>query len=346
MLNLARRHSATKCGKTKKRDCTCPIWVTGSLNGKQIRKTLGVRNWTSAQKIVRDWEANPEGSAVSIKEAFERFLANCEARNIGAAQVGKYRLLEREMVPRFGTVPVNGVSVDDLSAYQESWKLSGISSQKKVERLRTFFKFCMKRGWCGKNPASDVELPKLKRRQVVPFEDEEITKIMAAVEQYPERPPGRRAEVRAFVLLLRYTGLRIGDVVKLSRKEIAHDEILLHTTKTGVLVRLPLPEEVLKAVNLLPHEGPRYFWSGSGLLKSAVADWQRSLARLFELAGISHGHAHRFRHTLAVKLLSKGVAVNHVAAILGNSPAVVEKHYSAWVTSRQDALNEAVRATF
>jgi hypothetical protein len=45
-------------------------------------------------------------------------------------------------------------------------------------------------------------------------------------------------------------------------------------------------------------------------------------------------------------LLSKGVPVSEVAAILGNSPAIVEKHYSQRIQSRQDRLNEAVKATW
>jgi hypothetical protein len=48
--SISRRHSATKCGKTKKRDCTGPIWVTGSLHCKKMRKALGIRNWEAAEK--------------------------------------------------------------------------------------------------------------------------------------------------------------------------------------------------------------------------------------------------------------------------------------------------------
>jgi len=135
-------------------------------------------------------------------------------------------------------------------------------------------------------------------------------------------------------------------VVALRKSAVRSGELTLQTRKTGASVRFPLPDYAVRNLLELTEEGTFFFWSGSGLLKSAVADWQRTLARLFELAGISHGHAHRFRHSLAVKLLSKGVAVNHVAAILRNSSAVVEKHYSAWVSDRQNALNEAVRARF
>jgi integrase len=57
-------------------------------------------------------------------------------------------------------------------------------------------------------------------------------------------------------------------------------------------------------------------------------------------------HAHRYRHTLVATLLSKGVPVGEVAAILGNSPRVVDKHYSQWIQSRQVALNVAVKGTW
>jgi hypothetical protein len=184
--------------------------VQGKLHGKPMRKSLDIRSWEAAQKMVRDWEARQLGAGLSVKEALARFVADGEARGIGAAQMGKYRLLERELTAQFGNMPVNGISVDELSKYRESWELSGISSQKKVERLRTFFRFCMDRNWCEKNPASKLSLPMFIRPQVQPFSDDEMGKILESVERYPDRPPGRRNEVRAFVSVIRSSGLRLG----------------------------------------------------------------------------------------------------------------------------------------
>ena len=88
------------------------------------------------------------------------------------------------------------------------------------------------------------------------------------------------------------------------------------------------------------------FWSGYGNPKSAVADWQRSLRRLFVLAGVEKGHAHRFRDTFAVALLDKGVPLETVAILLGNTIRIAEKHYAPWVRSRQIALEDAVRKSW
>ncbi|MBZ5676414.1 MAG: tyrosine-type recombinase/integrase [Acidobacteriia bacterium] len=83
----------------------------------------------------------------------------------------------------------------------------------------------------------------------------------------------------------------------------------------------------------------RRFWSGESKPKSAVGDWQRSLRKLFVLAGVPDGHAHRFRDTFATELLLSGVPIERVSMLLGHkSVEVTEKHYSPWVRARQEQL--------
>jgi len=69
------------------------------------------------------------------------------------------------------------------------------------------------------------------------------------------------------------------------------------------------------------------------------------LAKLFKLAGVK-GHAHMFRDTVAFDLLSRGVSLENVAALLGNTVRIAEKHYSPWVKSRQVELERAVKLTW
>lgn len=100
---------------------------------------------------------------------------------------------------------------------------------------------------------------------------------------------------------------------------------------------------MLRELEALPF---RPFWSGNGLPKSAVANWQRTLARLFKLAGIE-GHAHRYRDTFAIRLLTAGVSIEDVAVLLGHGDIkITQRHYAPWVKVRQDRLEEAVRQTF
>jgi hypothetical protein len=39
-----------------------PIWAQGTFHGKWMKKSLDLRNWEAAQKLVRDWESGYAGS--------------------------------------------------------------------------------------------------------------------------------------------------------------------------------------------------------------------------------------------------------------------------------------------
>lgn len=67
-----------------------------------------------------------------------------------------------------------------------------------------------------------------------------------------------------------------------------------------------------------------------------IGSWQRRLRKLFGIAKIANGHAHRFRDTFATELLLAGVPMDRVAVLLGHqSVSVTEKFYAAWTAERQ-----------
>jgi integrase/recombinase XerD len=82
--------------------------------------------------------------------------------------------------------------------------------------------------------------------------------------------------------------------------------------------------------------GKHLFWAGTGKLEVIVGSWQKRLRKLFKLAGVPDGHAHRFRDTFAVELLLAGVPLERVSILLGHqSVRVTERYYAAWTDSRQ-----------
>ena len=63
----------------------------------------------------------------------------------------------------------------------------------------------------------------------MPFSKEQMTAILAACHEYPDKYGAVR--VRALVLLMRYSGLRIRDAVTLSRDRIRDGKLFLYTPK-------------------------------------------------------------------------------------------------------------------
>jgi integrase len=221
-----------------------------------------------------------------------------------------------------------------LRAFHASWDSAPITALKKVERLRAFFRFVQEAGWATENPAAKLKNQRITAPPTMPFEQEEMVKIIAARDHYTDTY-GRTGQdnarrLRAFVLLLRYSGLRIGDAIALPVEHVRDGKLFLRTAKTGTIVRCPLPEQVLQALDAFRRPNKRYFfWTGEGKITTATGGWQRSLRKLFALAGLPDGHAHRFRDTYAIELLLNGVPLERVSALLGHSSIkVTEKHYT------------------
>jgi Phage integrase family len=106
-----------------------------------------------------------------------------------------------------------------------------------------------------------------------------------------------------------------------------------------------LPDFVVRAIEAAPRTSEKFFfWAGKSTLHIAVGIFQRSLQNLFTLAKVEGGHAHRFRDTFAVQLLLAGVPLERISVLLGHqSVRITERHYSPWVRSRQEQLEQDLK---
>jgi len=314
-----------------------------------VRRSLDLRSWEAASDLIRGWEASGEIGVVKpevpgIARAVEKFLEDARARKLAAETVRKYEnLLERRLLEwcqSKGYRLLKHVTVDAVREFRSTWEDSAIYASKNLERLRAFFRFCEQAGWIHRNPAVGVKAPKVKVAPTLPFSSDEMERILEACDEYP----GNSDRMKAFVLVMRYSGLRIGDVITLDESRLKGNRLLLYTAKTGTPVRVPLPPKVVEALGKLDTNGNgRFFSTGNGRPQTARSNWSRYLDRVFELAEVEDAHSHRFRDTFAVSLLEKGVSLEHVSVLLGHSSVkITERHYKPWVKALQTKLEEEV----
>jgi integrase/recombinase XerD len=360
MLTIYRRHRRSCKHRIKgrrHRQCQCPIWVDGYLSGGEIRESLKVRDWQRAQELMREWEIKDHRSQhvetrVTIADAQKKYIVDAEARKLNQATVYKYRLLFRHLTTfadGYKLQFMDQLDLDSLATFRASWTEGPCTSLKKLERLRAFMRFAEKRDWIKRNPAMDLKAPKVPIKPTLPFTREEMIQVLSALTLYSRSAGVKNAQrLRAFVLLLRYSGLRIGDAVQLAVNRLQGNKLLLHTEKTGVHVYCVLPDLVIRAIDAAPRPSENYFfWSGKSTVHGSKGKWQHRLRRLFQLAGIRGGHAHRFRDTFAVELLLAGVPLDRVSILLGHSSTrITERHYAPWTRSRQEQIEGDLRAAW
>jgi integrase/recombinase XerD len=363
-LTIYRRHLDTckQAGKPRRdawsQKCSCPLWVQGSLGGEYLRRSLDLVSWEAAQDRVRGWEASGEIGVVkteipNIPAAVERFFEDIKSRGLSEATIGKQNvLLRKQFLPwckTRGFYSLKQINVDEITQFRGTWTDSPISKYKKQERLKGFFHFCVAREWMRTNPVAALKPIKVPPSPTLPFDEPQMRAILAACDRYSIKGiygEHNATRLRALTLLMRYSGLRIGDAVTCARERLVDSKLFLYQAKTGTPVYCPLPPVVVDA--LADVKGPNakyFFWTGNGKPKSAVADAQRSFRKLFELAEVK-GHPHMFRDTFAVELLKHGVSLETVSMLLGHaSIKVTEKHYKPWVKTLQDKLEaDAMKA--
>ena len=198
------------------------------------------------------------------------------------------RFLEAEGFRRLDTFAetyklqyLDQLDLDTLATFRAAWTEGPRTSLKKLERLRAFLRFAEKRKWVESNPAVDLKAPKVPNKPTLPFTREEMISILTALAPYGKSAGLKNAQrLKAFVLLLRYSGLRIGDAVQLNVNRLQGNKLLLHTEKTGVHVYCVLPDMVLKAIAAAPRSSEQYFfWTGKSTVRSSKGKWQRRLQR-------------------------------------------------------------------
>ena len=127
------------------------------------------------------------------------------------------------------------------------------------------------------------------------------------------------------------------------------DAIFFRAQKNGKPIWLPLYPEVKQALGRLPLPlgAPRdckyFFWHGSGSRESYAKRVGRTLQAVYRKSGVEKAISHRFRHTLVNKILTHGGTLEDASTILGDSPAIIRKHYHHWSVETQARTVEVLK---
>ncbi len=158
---------------------------------------------------------------------------------------------------------------------------------------------------------------------------------------------------RAMVLLMRYTGLSIRNTFLLRRDQIHDGRLVVRRAKNGKPICVPVMLDLQAALEAVPvprtaqdPSCPYFFYNGRDdiPIEYAQRSAEGTMKAVFKRSGITNAKTHRFRHTLATRMLEQGASYEDVSVVLGNSARIVEKHYAKWSKGRQERIDRYFRA--
>jgi integrase len=360
--------------------------TTGRIDWKDARAVASAweaaGRWDAPAPPPNPKSDSSDHAAISFDKACSAFLAEHEKHSAGSTR-RKYGILVEKLKAwseHKGYVTLDQWRPQDIRECRDSWKVKPNTENRYMAIVRSFFEFAVDNEWLDRNPAKKVKDPKgreasdSRNEQKLPFTDAELQKMYDVCEtQYGKmeikwdkathhkpaegvvnswRYKWTGRDLADFISVSVYTGLRISDVATFHASRMKPTgEITIRTTKTKTEVRTWIPVWLQDVIRRRSVEvGPFIFGEHETNDMNVITDlWRRKLNRLWKMCGDwkDKPTPHRFRHTFARILLERpGVSVRDVAELLGNTEAVVLKHYAAWVPGRQERLTSILKDAF
>jgi hypothetical protein len=167
------------------------------------RQSTGQWEWVDAKAIAEKWEAaarwdgkdgnqsvdfsemvpeSEEHPRVTVAEATEAYITRCQNRGIQPTSLAKYRTFVNQLhafASDRGYVYLDQLGVADMDRFYGSWKDGVKAKSKKLDRLKSFVKFCVKRKWLGEDIAGNLQMPAGSSITLpkAPFTAEELNRI-------------------------------------------------------------------------------------------------------------------------------------------------------------------------
>ncbi|MDX1617294.1 MAG: tyrosine recombinase XerC [Balneolaceae bacterium] len=209
---------------------------------------------------------------------------------------------------------------------------------RKVAALRSFFKYCFKRGMVERNPAHLLIVP--KRDQPLPktANPEDLDRMMDLAET--DTPQG--AQDRAILELFYSTGIRLSELISLDLDDINFDLNQIKVLGKGSKQRIvPLGEASVAALRTHLENRPELFGDRTDadarnavfLASGGQRIYPRSVQRtvkeyLSRASEVTQKSPHVLRHSFATHLLDRGADIRVIKELLGHANLAATQVYT------------------
>lgn len=221
------------------------------------------------------------------------------------------------------------VESDDLRRYLNDYETARGSSKVTIDNIRrimsSFFSWLEDEDYIVKSPVRRIRRVKTAQITKEVLSDEELEILRDACESKRDL---------AIVDLLSSTGMRIGELVRLDRKDVnLHERECLVMGKGNkqrpvyfdARAKLHLTEYLASRAD----KSPALFVAlDSSARRITVGNIELRLRDLGRSAGVNRVHPHKFRRTLATHAIDKGMPIEQVQKLLGHAKIDTTMHYA------------------
>lgn len=268
-------------------------------------------------KSLAEYDVSYIGDAYSAADddVLKTFISAKKIEGLSPKTLNRYSYILEKALNSIGA-PVSRITPDDIRDYLASEQQRGLSLRSLEgvrEVMSTFFRWVFQEGLISKNPMGNVGVIKYRHEIKTAFSDLELNAIKRACKNKKET---------ALVLFLEATGCRVGEVCRLRRGDVDFQNLEVKVLGKGNKERIVYMNEVaaeaLKTY-LASRSDNKDCLFASIFGEMAEGGVRYILGQIGERSGVENVHPHRFRRTLATRLINRGMPIQEVAFILGHA---------------------------
>lgn len=229
---------------------------------------------------------------------------------------------------RAGKTTPTQVQSEDFVAYRqelETLRYTDKSVSRKLNSLKSFFRYLKQQGHIQDDPVQSVEYPKY---EVAP------PRILSRMEYRALRDASKHdARMNSIIEVLLQTGIRISELAALTVDDISlpKSELLIRPHSSHPMRTVPLNKAAKDAIvaysKVRPRAKERTFFLTKSCRPFLVRNIRSAIDRYCRLAGIQGAKVNDLRHTFIVEQLSAGVPLLTVSKIVGHKRLSTTERY-------------------
>jgi len=217
--------------------------------------------------------------------------------------------------------------------------------------LSCFFNWLANEGFIHENPMLRIKVAKPKSKLIVPYNIEEIKRLLAVCDyDYEHNARFLGSRNRALILMLLDSGVRLSELVSMKINDIDSEKGYIKVLGKGNKERLvrigrTAQKALWRYLIYRAQKNRKELWLTEEGKPLTGAGIQSLFKRLKERAGVdSEGSIHRFRHTFALNFLRVDRNVFNLQYLLGHSDLEMVRRYTSTM-GMEDALRAHEKAS-
>ena len=277
-------------------------------------------------------------NVVLLKDASGRFVEFLKKQKRASATILAYGNDIAQLTDFLGkkevtaVVAVNSSLLEEFKADLGKKGYTAKSISRKINSLKTFFRFLKSEKLIENDPATTVTHPKY---EVKP------PRILSKLEYRALRDACRGdARISAIVELMLQTGMRIGEVANLSMEDFRGNEIYIKPFESHDERNIPLNKAAKEALERYLADRPKVKEEAIFVTKTGrpflIRNIRSSIERFFDLAGIKDAKVNDLRHTWVYHHLAAGTPLVTISKLAGHKRLSTTEKYLKLIGEKKE----------